>query len=146
MFHSLTCRGSAPQHWQLLAQDEILGLKPRSPREPRPDSNQQPDQKREHSAALPYAHPRVIPDKVFGRHSPQRVKGGRKNWDEHETKTTNDAPQEGRNNRRTLLITGGKLGSRPWAIRFQIAARDCHWRRSRPSHACSPDACRMARP
>jgi transposase InsO family protein len=26
---------------------------------------------------------------------PQRVKGGRKNWDEHETKTTNDAPQEG---------------------------------------------------
>jgi hypothetical protein len=23
------------------------------------------------------------------------VKGGRKNWDEHETKTTNDAPQEG---------------------------------------------------
>jgi hypothetical protein len=41
------------------------------------------------------------------------VKGGRKNWDEHETKTTNDAPQEGRNNRRTLLITGGKLGSRP---------------------------------
>jgi len=23
------------------------------------------------------------------------VKGGRKNWDEDETKTTNDAPQEG---------------------------------------------------
>src|SRR5277367_6538598 len=31
----------------------------------------------------------------------------------HETKTTNDAPQEGRNNRRTLLTTGGKLGCRP---------------------------------
>jgi len=41
------------------------------------------------------------------------VKGGRKNWDEHETKTTNDTPQEARNNRRTLLITGGKLGCRP---------------------------------
>ena len=40
------------------------------------------------------------------------VKGGRKNWDEHET-TTNDTPQQGRNNRRTLLITGGKLGCRP---------------------------------
>src|ERR1700746_87672 len=47
----------------------------------------------------------------FGR--PQRVKGGRKNWYEHETKTTNDTPQEGRNNRRTLLITGGKTGCRP---------------------------------
>ena len=41
------------------------------------------------------------------------MKGGRKNWDEHETTTTNDTPQEGRNNRRTLLITGGKLGCRP---------------------------------
>ena len=27
---------------------------------------------------------------------PQRVKGGRKNWYEHETTTTNDTPQEGR--------------------------------------------------
>src|SRR5271170_8165441 len=44
---------------------------------------------------------------------PQRVKGGRKNWDEDETKATNNTPQEGRNNRRTLLITGGKLGCRP---------------------------------
>ena len=43
------------------------------------------------------------------------MKGGRKNWDEHETTTTNDTPQEGRNNRRTLLITGGKLGCRPRA-------------------------------
>jgi hypothetical protein len=42
------------------------------------------------------------------------VKGGPKNWNEDETKTTNDTPQEGRiNNRRTLLITGGKLGGRP---------------------------------
>jgi len=41
------------------------------------------------------------------------VKGGRKNWDEHETTTTNDAPQVGPNNRRTLLMGGGKLGSRP---------------------------------
>jgi len=31
----------------------------------------------------------------FSAARPQRVKGGRKNWDEHETKTTNDAPQEG---------------------------------------------------
>src|SRR5271170_5636613 len=46
---------------------------------------------------------------------PQRVKGGRKNWYEHETKTTNDPPQEGRNNRRTLLMSGGKLGCRPVA-------------------------------
>jgi len=44
------------------------------------------------------------------------VKGGRKNWYEHETKPTNDAPQEGRNNRRTLLITGGKLGCRPVVV------------------------------
>ena len=29
------------------------------------------------------------------------------------TKTTNDAPQEGRNNRRTLLIDGGELENRP---------------------------------
>ena len=41
------------------------------------------------------------------------MKGGRKNWDEHETKTTNDTPQERRNSRRTLLINGGKLGCRP---------------------------------
>jgi hypothetical protein len=41
------------------------------------------------------------------------VKGGRKNWDEDETKNTNDTPQEGRNNRRTLLMTGRKLGCRP---------------------------------
>jgi len=44
------------------------------------------------------------------------VKGGRKNWDEHETKTTNDTPQERRNSRRTLLINGGKLGCRPIAL------------------------------
>jgi hypothetical protein len=31
-----------------LAQEEILGLKPRSPREPRPDSQQQLGQKRGH--------------------------------------------------------------------------------------------------
>ncbi|MGH9765289.1 MAG: hypothetical protein ACREAC_31015, partial [Blastocatellia bacterium] len=42
-----------------------------------------------------------------------RVKGGRKNWDEHETTTTNDTPREGRNNRRSLLLNGGKLGGRP---------------------------------
>jgi len=41
------------------------------------------------------------------------VKGGRKNWDEHKTTTTNDTPQEGRNNRRTLLMNGRKLGCRP---------------------------------
>ena len=46
------------------------------------------------------------------------MKGGRKNWDEHETTTTNDTPQEGRNNRRTLLMTGGKLGCRPIALTF----------------------------
>jgi hypothetical protein len=34
--------------YQLLAQDEILGLKPRSSREPRPDSKQQQGQKRDH--------------------------------------------------------------------------------------------------
>ena len=45
------------------------------------------------------------------------MKGGRKNWDEDETEATNDTPQEGRNNRRTLLITGGKLGCRPDAMR-----------------------------
>ena len=50
------------------------------------------------------------------------MKGGRKNWDEHETKTTNDTPQEGRNNRRTLLITGGKLGCRPDGTEFSTDA------------------------
>jgi catechol 2,3-dioxygenase-like lactoylglutathione lyase family enzyme len=52
-----------------LAQDEILGLKPRSPGVPRPDTKQQLDQKRDHRPPpLPYGHARVIPDKVFGRH------------------------------------------------------------------------------
>ncbi len=37
-------RGLAPKNYQLLAQDEILGIKPHSPREPRPDSKQQLDQ------------------------------------------------------------------------------------------------------
>lgn len=32
----------------LLTQEEIFGLEPRSPREPRPDSTQQLDQKRDH--------------------------------------------------------------------------------------------------
>ena len=44
------------------------------------------------------------------------MKGGQKNCYEHETTTTHDTPQEGRNNRRTLLITGGKLGCRPQPI------------------------------
>jgi transcriptional regulator with GAF, ATPase, and Fis domain len=35
-----------------LAQDEVLGLKPRSPREPRPDSKQQLNQKRDHRPLL----------------------------------------------------------------------------------------------
>jgi hypothetical protein len=35
-----------PKNYQLLAQEEILGLKPCSPREPRPDSKQQLGQKR----------------------------------------------------------------------------------------------------
>ena len=52
-----------------MAQEEILGLEPRSPREPRPDSKQQLSQKRDHRPLhYHYAHPRVIPDKVFGRH------------------------------------------------------------------------------
>ena len=34
--------------------------------------------------------------RIFSRYRPQRVKGGRKNWYEHETTTTNDTPQEGR--------------------------------------------------
>ena len=60
-------RGVAPQNYQLLAQDEILGLKPRSLGEPRPDSKQKLDQKRDPPLPLPYGHARVIPDKVFGR-------------------------------------------------------------------------------
>lgn len=38
----------AAQRYELLAQDEVLGLKPRSPREPRPDSKQQLNQRRDH--------------------------------------------------------------------------------------------------
>ena len=34
-----------------------------------------------------------------------------------ETKATNNAPLEGRNQRRTLLVTGGKLGGRPDRLR-----------------------------
>jgi hypothetical protein len=49
-----------------LAQDEILGLKPRPSREPRPDSKQQLGQKRD-PRPLPYHATTVIPDKVFGR-------------------------------------------------------------------------------
>ena len=49
MFHSLTRFGDLRRrHYQLLAQEEILGLKPRSSREPRPDSKQQLGQKRDH--------------------------------------------------------------------------------------------------
>ena len=58
----------------------------------------------------PAANPKTR--QFFGR--PQRVKGGRKNWDEDETKATDDTPQKGPNNRRTLLITGGKLGEHVW--------------------------------
>jgi hypothetical protein len=70
-FHSLTrVRGIAPQNYQLLAQDEIFGLKPRSPREPRPDSEQQLGQKRDHRPLHYHTlNPRVIPDNVFGRRS-----------------------------------------------------------------------------
>jgi hypothetical protein len=50
--HSHPPRGLAPWHNQLLAQDEILGLKPRSPREPRPYSKQQLDQKLDHRTLL----------------------------------------------------------------------------------------------
>src|SRR5260370_32828480 len=38
----------------------------------------------------------------------------------NETTTTNDAPQEGRNNRRTLLINGGKLGCRPSLVSMLV--------------------------
>jgi hypothetical protein len=41
-------RGLAPWNCQLLAEDQILGLKPRSSREPRPDSKQQQSHKRDH--------------------------------------------------------------------------------------------------
>ncbi|MGH7779024.1 MAG: DUF3224 domain-containing protein, partial [Candidatus Binataceae bacterium] len=51
-----------------------------------------------------------------------RVKGGRKNWDEHETTTTNDTPREGRNNRRSLLLNGGKLGGRPGDVEASFLA------------------------
>ena len=45
---SHTRRGPAPKKYQLLAQEEILGLKPRTPRELRPDSKQQLGEKRDH--------------------------------------------------------------------------------------------------
>ena len=38
MFQSHAPRGLAPKNYQLLAQEEIFGLKPRSTHEPRPDS------------------------------------------------------------------------------------------------------------
>jgi hypothetical protein len=57
--------------YQLLAPDEILGLKLRAPR---PDSKQRLGQKREHRLLhLRYAYPRVIPNTVFGRHSGRRT-------------------------------------------------------------------------
>ena len=49
MFHSLTRVGDLRRrNYQLLAREEILGLKPSSLREPRPDGKQQPGQKRDH--------------------------------------------------------------------------------------------------
>src|ERR1700730_6499149 len=49
-------RGLAPKNYQLLAQEEILGLKPRSPRKRRAESKQQLAQKRDHRP-LPYHTP-----------------------------------------------------------------------------------------
>ena len=67
---SHTRRGLTPKDHQLLAQNEILGLKSRSPCESRLDSKQQSSQKCDHRPLpLPYGHARVIPDKVFGRHT-----------------------------------------------------------------------------
>ena len=48
MFQSHARRGLAPKNYQLLAQEEIFGLKPRSPRKRRAESNQQLGQKRDH--------------------------------------------------------------------------------------------------
>jgi len=60
------------------------------------------------------------------------MKGGQKNCYEHETTTTHDTPQEGRNNRRTLLITGGKLGCRPTVAKMLMFSVPPGYRRSRP--------------
>jgi hypothetical protein len=38
------------------------------------------------------------------------VKGGRKNWDEHETTTTNNTPQEGPNKRRDSTSDWREVG------------------------------------
>jgi len=62
----------AAWHYQLLAEEEILGLQPRAPREPSPEREQHIDQKNMTiTASLPYALPRVILDRVFGRHRRQ---------------------------------------------------------------------------
>jgi putative transposase len=49
---------------------------------------------------------------------PQRVKGGRKTAMNMKPKPQTMCPQEGRNNRRTLLTIGGKLGCRPTPFSF----------------------------
>ena len=43
MFQSHAPRGLAPKNYQLLAQEEIFGLKPRSPHEPRAESKRPVD-------------------------------------------------------------------------------------------------------
>jgi hypothetical protein len=53
-----------------LAQDEILGLKPRSPREPRPHSKQQFGQKRNHRPLLTIRPPARHPGLGFRKAQP----------------------------------------------------------------------------
>jgi hypothetical protein len=45
-------RALSAEDYELLAQNEILGLKPRSPRKSRPTSEQELDQKRDHQSLL----------------------------------------------------------------------------------------------
>ena len=62
-------KGLTAKNHQLLAQNEILGLKSRSPCESRPDNKQQSGQKCVTIGRFHYhTATRVIPDKVFGRH------------------------------------------------------------------------------
>ena len=58
----------ASQNRELLAREEIFGLKPRAPREPRPDGKQQLGQKRDHRPLHYHAPTRAS--------SPIRFSGG----------------------------------------------------------------------
>jgi hypothetical protein len=73
MFQSHAPRGLAPKNYQLLAQEEIFGLKPRSTHEPRPDSKRPLTTCRPLTKSPVIFELTILRQAVFDfRHSPER--------------------------------------------------------------------------